>query len=43
MAQKIEEAAYKDRGWNYAINYILDNRTWDKRVKIYDKIIKDNL
>lgn len=42
MAQKIEEAAYKDWDRDYAINYILNNHTWDKRAEIYDKIIKEN-
>ena len=40
MAQKIEETANIDWDQNYAINYILENHTWDKRVEIYDKIIK---
>jgi len=42
MAQKIEEAAHrKDWDREYAINYILINHTWDKRVDIYDKIMKE--
>ncbi len=40
MAQRIEEAVHKDWDRDYAINYILDKHTWDKRVVIYDKIIK---
>lgn len=30
--------------WNkvYAKDYIIKNHTWDKRVKVYDKIFKDN-
>jgi glycosyltransferase involved in cell wall biosynthesis len=43
MAQKIEEATHKKWDRNYAINYILDHHTWDKRVETYDKIIKENL
>ena len=40
MAQRIEEAANKDWDRDYAVNYILENHTWDKRVEIYDKIIR---
>jgi glycosyltransferase involved in cell wall biosynthesis len=42
MAQKIEEAAHKDWNHEYAINYILNNHTWDKRAEIYDKIINND-
>ena len=42
MAQKIEEAANKDRNREFAIKYILDNHTWDKRAEIYDKVIKED-
>lgn len=42
MAQKVEEAAHMDWNREYAINYILNNHTWDKRAEIYDKIIKDH-
>ena len=43
MARKIAEAANR-QNWDreHAINYILDNHTWDKRVEIYDKIIKEH-
>jgi glycosyltransferase involved in cell wall biosynthesis len=41
MAQKIEEAAHKDWDRDYAINYILENHTWDKRVETYDRIMKE--
>lgn len=41
MAQKIEEAAHTDWDRDYAINYILSNHTWDKRVEIYDKVIHE--
>jgi glycosyltransferase involved in cell wall biosynthesis len=40
MAEKVEEATHKDWERDYAINYILENHTWDKRVEIYDKIIR---
>jgi glycosyltransferase involved in cell wall biosynthesis len=41
MAHKIEEAANKDWDRDHAINYILENHTWDKRVEIYDRIMKE--
>ncbi len=41
MAQKVEEAVHKDWDRDYAINYILEKHTWDKRVEIYDKYIKE--
>ncbi len=41
MAQRIKEAAHKVWDRDYAINYILNNHTWDKRFEIYDKIIKE--
>ena len=43
MAQKIEEIAHEDWDRDYAINYILENHTWYKRVEIYNEIIKENL
>lgn len=42
MAQKIKEAANKDWDRDHAVNYILGNHTWDKRVEVYDRIMKDN-
>ncbi|MGH7801699.1 MAG: hypothetical protein ACREOW_13920 [Thermodesulfobacteriota bacterium] len=39
MAQQIEEAAHRSWDRDYAINYILNNHTWDKRVEVYDRII----
>jgi len=41
MAQKIEEAANREWDRDRAVKYILDNHTWDKRVEVYDKIIKE--
>ena len=43
MAKKISEAVYK-KDWDrqYAIRYILNNHTWDKRVKVYSEIISKN-
>lgn len=43
MAEKIEEAAHNEWDRDYAINYILNNHTWDKRAEFYDKIIKRSL
>jgi glycosyltransferase involved in cell wall biosynthesis len=42
MAQSIEEAANKTWNRDFAINYILDNHIWDKRVEIYDKVITED-
>jgi len=42
MAAKIEEAAHKDWDRDYAINYILDHHTWDKRVEVYDTLLKNH-
>jgi glycosyltransferase involved in cell wall biosynthesis len=43
MAHKVVEAA--DKYWvkDYAISYILKNHTWDKRVEVYDGVIKECL
>ena len=42
MAQRIAEAAHKDWDKDYAIHYVLSNHTWDKRVEVYDRIIKEH-
>lgn len=42
MAQKIKEAADKSWDRDHAVNYILENHTWDKRAEVYDKIMKEN-
>ena len=42
MADKIVEAARKDWDRDYAIQYILNNHTWDRRVEAYDRLIKRN-
>ena len=42
MARKIQEAAEKHWNRDHAINYILSNHTWDKRVEIYDTIIENH-
>jgi glycosyltransferase involved in cell wall biosynthesis len=42
MARKIIRAAKQDWNKEHAVNYILKNHTWDKRVKVYDKIVKKN-
>jgi len=43
MAQKIEEAPHVNWDRNYAINYVLENHTWDKRAEVYGKIIREDL
>lgn len=40
MAQRIREAAQRDWDRDYAIQYILNNHTWDKRVEAHDHLIK---
>lgn len=40
MANLIVRAVNKKWNKKYAIDYILKNHTWDKRVDIYDKLIK---
>lgn len=40
MADAIEKVVNKKWDKNYAIKYMVKNHTWDKRVEIYDQIIK---
>lgn len=40
MAEKAEEAAHRDWDCYHAVNFILDNHTWDKRVEVYDSVFK---
>ena len=40
MTDLIEKAIYQKWNKKKAIDYILKNHTWDKRVEIYDQIIK---
>ena len=42
MARSVIKAAKKSWNKEYAVNYILRNHTWDKRVKVYYKILKEN-
>jgi hypothetical protein len=42
MAEKIEEAAHKNWDRDYAVAYTLNNHTWDKRVEIYDALLKSH-
>jgi glycosyltransferase involved in cell wall biosynthesis len=41
MAQKIEEAAYETWDRDRAVRYILENHTWDKRVEVYDRLLRE--
>lgn len=43
MAEEVAEAARKDWDKDFAINYILESHTWDKRAEIYDNLIKEQL
>jgi hypothetical protein len=43
MADMVEEAMLKPWDRDAAVNYILENHTWDKRVEIYDQLIKHEL
>jgi hypothetical protein len=42
MARNIIKAAKKRWNKEHAINYIIGNHTWDERVKVYDKVLKEN-
>jgi len=42
IAQNIIKAAVQDWDREHAIKFILRNHTWDKRVEVYDKILKEN-
>ncbi|HSP87260.1 MAG TPA: hypothetical protein VLN45_03950 [Ignavibacteriaceae bacterium] len=42
MAENIIEAANNNWNKEKAVNYILQNHTWDERVKVYDKIIREH-
>lgn len=42
MAKKIVEAAQKNWDRRSAVEYILTHHTWDKRVEVYDNLIKAN-
>jgi hypothetical protein len=43
LADLIARAAYKRWDKEKAINYILENHTWDKRAQIYDRLIMREL
>lgn len=43
MADMVEAAACKNWDRAAAVNYMLKNHTWDKRVEIYDRLIKQEL
>ena len=40
MAEKIREAVRKTWNRDFAVQYILANHTWDKRVEVYDAVIR---
>jgi glycosyltransferase involved in cell wall biosynthesis len=40
MAEKVQEAVRKDWNRDFAVQYILANHTWDKRVEVYDALIR---
>ena len=40
MADMIEAAIYQNWHKEEAIQYVLNNHTWDKRVQIYDALIR---
>jgi len=42
MSQNILRAAKQEWDKNHSVNYILRNHTWDKRVKAYDKILREH-
>jgi len=42
MARKIQEAVGKDWDWDLAVNFIIKNHTWEKRLEEYDRIIRQN-
>jgi hypothetical protein len=41
MAQRVKEAVRGDWDRDRAIKYILDHHTWNKRVEVYDKVIRE--
>jgi glycosyltransferase involved in cell wall biosynthesis len=43
MAERTAEVVHRDWDRDYAINYILDHHTWDQRVEVYDKVIRECL
>jgi len=43
MADKIEEAVRSEWDRDFAIRYVLENHTWEKRVAVYDKLIRSTL
>jgi hypothetical protein len=40
MANKIVETVNRDWNVDHAIEYILNNHTWDKRAQVYDNVLK---
>jgi hypothetical protein len=43
MADMVEEAVHRRWERDQAVKYMLDNHTWDKRIDVYDPLIKREL
>jgi glycosyltransferase involved in cell wall biosynthesis len=43
MADKIEEAVHSEWDRDFAIRYVLENHTWERRAAVYDKLIRSTL
>ena len=43
MAEMIEAAIFRKWDRDAAVKYMLQNHTWDKRVEVYDRLIKSEL
>jgi hypothetical protein len=43
MAEHIETAADTEWDRRHAMNYIIENHTWDTRTVVYDRVIREQL
>jgi glycosyltransferase involved in cell wall biosynthesis len=43
MADRIEEAVRSKWDRDFAVRYVLENHTWEKRVAVYDKLIRSTM
>lgn len=43
MADMVEAAIFRKWDRDSAVNYMLENHTWDKRSQVYDRLIRDEL